>query len=93
MDDVGDPDLLADIAKNMTYFLHCDSNWIAEKLILNEDPGIRFELAKNDETPKHILARLKQDPDSSIREEAEEALEFWMGEDDDEEADIVIEDE
>jgi len=92
IDDVGNHELLVDIAENLSYFSNCDSNWIAEKLISFGDPGIRFGLATNDETPRHILIRLSEDPDSSIREATKEMLEFGEEEDEDEEAIIVIED-
>jgi len=88
-----DPELLSGIAEHLSYFSNCDSSWIAEKLISFEDPCIRFELATNFGTPKHILVRLSQEQDNSIREAAKDMLEGDEEEYDDEEVDIVIEDE
>ena len=80
IEDVGSTDLLIAIAENITEFTNCDPNWIAEKLILKDDPSVRLALAYNPSTPKHILKRLLNDKDGGVRFEAKDSLENYDGE-------------
>lgn len=91
IDEIGSSDLLISIAENISDFKNCDPNWIAEKLISNADPSVRLALAYNIAMPAHILKRLLDDPDRSVRNEAIDTIESADWECDEEEEIIEIE--
>lgn len=88
----GDCELLSTMAKDLEYFTEvyevCEKEWLCEKLAGQKDPGVRFALAENTDTPVHVLEELTGDDDADVAKQAEKTLaEIREEEEDDEEYD------
>lgn len=69
-----DAELAALIARNIEYFELANTQKLAELLLNNSDPAIRYQLASNSGTPKSILRKLTKDADPSVVNAAKNSI-------------------
>ncbi|MEW6078398.1 MAG: hypothetical protein AB1724_11345 [Thermodesulfobacteriota bacterium] len=94
----GDCELLSTMARDLEYFTEvyevCEKDWLCEKLAGQKDPGVRFALAENTDTPVQVLEDLTEDDDPDVARQAEKTLaEIREAEEDEDEEDDEDEDE
>jgi len=69
-----DAELAAWIAADIGSFEVANTQKLAELLLNNPDPAIRYRLASNSGTPKSILRKLTKDADPSVANAAKDSI-------------------
>jgi len=76
--ETGDTEILISIATEIDEFVSlydvCEMDWLCEKLIVQKDPAVLYELAANDSVPIFFMSKLAEHYDVNIAEKAEKTL-------------------
>ncbi len=74
----GDTEILKALADDLSDFTQfnevCETDWLCEKLINQNDPAVRYSLAENEDTPVFFLKKLATDNDIDVARKAVETL-------------------
>jgi predicted transcriptional regulator len=71
-------DLIENLSYNIKVFNEDNQEWLCSELLKQKDPGIRWKLACNWNTPLNILGELAKDNDDNVAAEAKDTLEQFV---------------